>query len=354
VDLQNKKIWITTGGGIGDTIMFTSALRRIKEKYPSCHLTFMTRWPNHTLLRGIPYLDEVTYIRRGTPLGRWRVLPSFLGLSDFRRQDAVVFTDWQPQLLIAAKLSRIPLRAGYPRENHPLSKHLTKSISPHVMQSSAYAAETNARVFSDALGVNLDGDMSRPDVGSPTEEEHRHVSELLEQIGLKKNASFFLLSPFAGFTERNWPLEEARIFVKHAEKYFERPVVVIAPPEKEKEARELSKYNLAGQTGIVELVDIIARADLLVTPDSGPMHIAGALGTPVVPLFSKDLPSRWAPRYHCQPVYLELPCSPCSDDTARHCSLGVKCMNDIHADMVLTAAELLLQRERPNAVPPES
>jgi len=249
VDLQNKKIWITTGGGIGDTIMFTSALRRIKEKYPSCHLTFMTRWPNHTLLRGIPYLDEVTYIRRGTPLGRWRVLPSFLGLSDFRRQDAVVFTDWQPQLLIAAKLSRIPLRAGYPRENHPLSKHLTKSISPHVMQSSAYAAETNARVFSDALGVNLDGDMSRPDVGSPTEEEHRHVSELLEQIGLKKNASFFLLSPFAGFTERNWPLEEARIFVKHAEKYFERPVVVIAPPEKEKEARELSSLKREAKHG---------------------------------------------------------------------------------------------------------
>lgn len=56
-----QKIWITTGGGIGDTIMFTPALRRLKEKYPSCHITFMTRYPNHAVLRGLSYLDEVTY-----------------------------------------------------------------------------------------------------------------------------------------------------------------------------------------------------------------------------------------------------------------------------------------------------
>lgn len=345
MDLQNKKIWITTGGGIGDTIMFTPALRRIKEKYPSCHLAFMTRWPNHTLLRGIPYLDEVTYIRRGTPLGRWRVLPSFLGLSDFRRQDAVVFTDWQPQLLMAAKLSRIPLRAGYPRENHPLSKHLTKHIQPHVFQSTDYAAETNANVFSDALGVMLDGDMTRLDIGRPTEVEHAYVSQLLEKIGLKKDTPFFLLSPFASLRERNWSLNEAGIFAKQAEKRYGCPIIVIGAPENEKEAKTISRYSLIGQTTVGELIDIIDRAALLVTPDSGPMHIAGALGTPVVPLFSKDLPSRWAPRYHCHPIYLDMDCSPCDDDTARHCQHNVKCMREIDADIVLNACDQLLQTD---------
>ena len=340
MDLQNKKVWITTGGGIGDTIMFTPALRRLKEIYPSCHLTFMTRWPNHAVLRGLPYLDEVTYIRRGTLLGRWRVLPSFL-----RGQDAVVFTDWQPQLLLFAKLAGLPLRAGYPRKNHTLSKYLTKAIRPHVFQSTDYAAETNAKVFSDALGITLDGDMTRPDIGSPTEEEHHYTSQLLEQIGLKKDEPFFLLSPFASLAQRNWPLNEARDFVKRAEKIFGCPIVVIGSSENEKEAKELSRFNLIGQTTVGELIDIISRAVLLVTPDSGPMHIAGALGTPVVPLFSKDLPSRWAPKYHCHPIYLDMDCSPCDDDMARNCPFSVKCMSGIRTDMVLDAAERLLQVE---------
>lgn len=338
MDLRNKKLWITTGGGIGDTIMFTPALRRLKEKYPSCHITFMTRWPNHTILRGLSYLNEITYIRRGVLGGRWRVLPSFL-----RGQDAVVFTDWQPQLMIASALFRVPLRAGYPRENHPLSKCLTKQIHPHVFQSTDYAAETNAKVFSDALGITLDGDMTRPDIGRPTEAECGHVSQLLEQIGLKKGEPFFLLSPFASLTERNWPLDEAARFVKDAEKKWGCPIIVIGPPEKEKEAKEISHFNLIGQTGIGELIDIIARASLLITPDSGPMHIAGALDTPVVPLFSKDLPSRWAPKHRCRPIYLNMDCSPCSDDTARHCLYHVKCMREIHSDMVLKACEELLQ-----------
>ena len=345
MDLQNKKLWITTGGGIGDTIMFTPALRRLKEKYPSCHITFMTRWPNHAVLRGLPYLDEITYIRRGTLLGRWRVLPSFLGFPNFRGQDAVVFTDWQPQLLMAAKLSGIPLRAGYPRKNHPLSKYLTKQIRPHVFQSTDYAAETNARVFSDALGITLDGDMTRPDVGAPTEAEHIRVSQLLEQIGLKKGMPFFLLSPFASLAERGWPLKEAAHFVKLAETRFSCPTVVIGPPEKEEAAKEISRFNLIGQTSVGELIDIIARASLLVTPDSGPMHIAGALGTPVIPLFSKDLPSRWAPKYSCHPIYLNMECSPCDDDTARHCRHNVKCMREIHADIVLSACDRLLRTD---------
>jgi ADP-heptose:LPS heptosyltransferase len=93
-------------------------------------------------------------------------------------------------------------------------------------------------------------------------------------------------------------------------------------------------------------VELVCRARLLVTPDSGPMHVAGAVGTDCVALFSKDLPSRWAPRHHCVPIYLGEPCSPCTDETARQCPT-VRCMRAITADMVLERCEAMLRGKHP-------
>ena len=93
----------------------------------------------------------------------------------------------------------------------------------------------------------------------------------------------------------------------------------------------------------MQLIELVRRAKCLVTPDSGPMHIAGAVGTPVAALFSKDLPSRWAPRQNCVPITLQMDCAPCDDETARHCPT-VKCMRGITAEMVCEAAVKILQK----------
>lgn len=163
MNLNGKRILMTTGGGLGDMICFTPALRRMKELYPDVRITFMTKRGNHEVMQGLPYLEKVIYIIRGKAFGRYRVLP------DFWHQDAVVFTDWQPQLLLFSKLFRIPVRAGIPRPGHTLDGFLTKHLKTNVMKSRNYAAETNARLFSEALGIELDGPMDRLDVAMPSE-----------------------------------------------------------------------------------------------------------------------------------------------------------------------------------------
>ena len=328
MDLNGKRVLITTGGGLGDMICFTPALRRMKELYPEMRLTFMTKYGNHEILQGLLYIDKVIYIIRGTLFGRYRVLP------DFWNQDAVVFTDWQPQLLFFSKLFGIPVRAGTPRPGHQLDGFLTYHLETNVMKSRAYAAETNARLFSEALGIDVDGPMDRIDIARPSEDDVHATAAMLQNIGIEEGQPFLLLSPFASLEQRNWPAAAVRAFVQKTEEQLGIPVVISAPKDKAKEADSFSKYNLAGQTKTMQLAELIRRARILVTPDSGPMHVAGAVGTDCVALFSKDLPCRWAPRHHCKPVYLEEPCSPCNDETARACPT-VKCMRGITADMVL-------------------
>lgn len=92
----------------------------------------------------------------------------------------------------------------------------------------------------------------------------------------------------------------------------------------------------------MQMIQLIRKAMLLISVDSGPMHIAGAVETPCVALFSKDLPSRWAPRKNCIPIYLDYECSPCDDETARNCLHNIRCMRDITAEMVMKNVEKLL------------
>lgn len=333
MDLNNKRLLITCGGGLGDMIVYTPALRRLKEKYPQCRLTFMTKYGNHEVLEGLTYIDKVIYIRRGKFLGRYRVLP------DFYRQDIVIFTDWQPQLLLFSKLFGIPIRAGVPRLGHKLNTYLTKHLQTNVFKTTQYAGRTDADLLQEALDITLDGDMTHLDISMPDQKTSDEVDKILEEINV--NGDYLLLSPFTGLEERNWPVDTARIFVQKVEQEYSLPVIVIGQANKRMEANRISKYNLSGRTNTMQMLEFIRRAKCLITPDSGPMHVAGALGTQCIAMFSKDLPSRWAPKENCVSVYLEMPCSPCSDETARKCT-DVRCMRKISAQQIMKELKHIL------------
>ena len=329
---NNKKIFMTTGGGVGDLIMFTPALRRIKELYPTCQITVMTIDKTVDVINRIPYIDKVVCIKRGRFLGRYRVLPDLFG------QDAVIFTDWQPHILPFSWLFRIKIRSGKPREGHFLTNCLTHKLVNDVFLSTRYAAETNAKIFSESLGIKLDGDMTHCDVSMPSTKTCQEVDELMHSINLPARAPFILLTPFTSFAPRNWPIKEACKFIDLVFQKYDIPVIVTGQFKDGQERLPNFQHSLFNKTSIPQLIELIRRAKCVITPDSGPMHIAGAVGTYVIPLFSKDLPSRWAPKRRCAPIYLNYPCSPCSDEVARNCKT-VKCMRNITAKMVFAQLE---------------
>lgn len=329
---NGKSLYISSCGGVGDLIMFTPALRKIKETYPEVKITFLTAKHNKDIIVGLPFLDQVIWIERKKKFGRWTALKKLW------KQDLVIFTDWQPQLMVAAWLLRVPTRCGIPKSGHFLNRLLTRVLQGHVLKSTAYAAQTNALIFEEALGSKLSGTLGEPEVAVPSLEDRSYVDKLLVEAGMTPETKFICLTPFAGLEERNWPLETARDWLKRAERKYGMPVIILGPEHKQQEAVALGGINLTGKTTLLQLVEIIRRAVLHVGPDSGPMHIAGAVGTPTVALFSKDLPSRWAPRKKCESLTLALTCSPCSDAVARSCE-SLRCMRGLTADMVEAAVE---------------
>ena len=96
--------------------------------------------------------------------------------------------------------------------------------------------------------------------------------------------------------------------------------------------------NAAGKTTLKELACLLKHAKLMITTDSGPMHIAAAMGTPVVALFGPTAPWRTGPYTdNALTVSAHLPCSPCFK---RRCDRGNTCMQGISVAAVLAAVDI--------------
>ena len=327
MDWNGKRILVSNCYGLGDLITCTPALRRLKELYPACRVTLLANSSHLDAVRGLPYIDQTVGLSRGSFLGRWRLLPVL------RQQDAVAFTDWQPQLLFLSYLLRIPLRGGVAREGRSACRYLTRRVEDRQYVFTEYAGERRARELSEALGVTISGDMTQCDVALPGRETQAAVDVLLAGVGLSPAEPFLLLAPFAANAVRHWPQETARRFVEQAEREFGLPVVIIGAAADREAAAAMSRYNLAGQTTLPQMVECMRRARLVVATDSGPMHVAGALGKKTVALFSTNLPSRWAPRRNCRVVTLQFPCVPCGDQADLCGTAG--CIKGISAELVL-------------------
>ena len=101
--------------------------------------------------------------------------------------------------------------------------------------------------------------------------------------------------------------------------------------------------NLTGRTNLAQVVDVLTVADCVVSNDSGLMHIAAAVGSPLVAIFGSTDPRHTPPLSpSCEIVYLELACSPCFE---RQCPLGhLNCLKQLAPDRILAAIDQLLDR----------
>jgi len=106
--------------------------------------------------------------------------------------------------------------------------------------------------------------------------------------------------------------------------------------------------NLAGQTSLAETAGVIARSELLVSGDSGLLHIAVGLGVPTVSLFGPGRALKWAPRGENHFVLnRQLDCSPCTTfGTTPHCPYKARCMQEITVNEVAQAAIRLLNEKQ--------
>jgi 3-deoxy-D-manno-octulosonic-acid transferase/heptosyltransferase-1 len=356
---QVRRILIIKPSSIGDVVHALPFLSSLRQRYPDRHIAWLVEEAAAELLLGHPLLDRVIVSGRK----RWgrQLRPTFRGSAALREITALIAELRQGRydlvidlqgllksaLMVACTGARFRVGLAGAREGSkralthevPLPPGPLHAVDRYLEAARFLGAEPLSKAFVFP---------SRPDDGARAE-------ALLAEAEVRPNAVVVALNPQARWSTKLWGEERfARLGEVLAQRHGARILLIGASSDLPLARRLASRMNptpfvAAGRTDLTLLIALLRRIDLLVTVDSGPMHMAAALRTPLVALFGPTDPRLVGPYGGDLPagqaggvvLRVSLPCSPCSK---RWCWIEDDrlCMRSISVDAVAEAASALL------------
>jgi len=351
-DADSVNILIVKTSAIGDVIHTLPALNALRRKYPEARIDWLVEEAAADLVIGHKAIDTVLVSRRKTwvrDLKQGRVGAAWQGFADFvkelRAREYDLLIDFQGLLKsgIFVGLARAKRKVGFGKGmEHAECSYLflNEPIPPVNMDQHAAIREL---LLLKAIGV----ESAEVVFALPFGEEHREkIGQLLEAEGVDPTKPLVAINPMTTWETKHWHNER---FARVADQLLDRGMAVVfsggpqdVPGIEEIRAVMTGKAaSLAGKTTLKELAALYERVNVLITTDTGPMHLAAAAGAPVVALFGPTAPWRTGPFGSIHRILrAEIACSPC---LKRHCDRDHACMGQITVDQVVQAALAVLK-----------
>lgn len=332
-----RRILVIRPGGIGDAVLLVPTLLDIKAALPGARVTVLAEKRNGAVFAMSPAVDEVLCYDR--PREFLTVLSS--------TYDAVIDTEqWHRFSAVVARLLRAPASVGFAtNEREKLFAH-TVAYSHDTYEVESF------RALLVPLGLVPRRGMPPPFLVVPPHAETR--AALL--LGRLTTNPFVAIFPGASIAERRWGAPNFHRLVQELQAR-NIPVVVIGGREDVAEGEEIARDGLcpqfAGKTSLSVTAAIIARSAVLVSGDSGILHMGVALGRATVSLFGPGIARKWSPQGADHRVISKgYDCSPCTRyGYTPQCRYGTKCIQDITVAEVLAAVTTLWPRRKTTGKP---
>ena len=310
-------------GGIGDAVLLIPAINVLKDKLPDIQITILAEKRNASAFKLCPYVDKVLHYDK----------PKELVKALRGNYDVVIDTEqWHRLSAVVARLTGSPVSIGYATNER--KKMFTHPVS---YSHGDYEADGFLNLLS-PLGISETGDLMTPFLVVP-EASRIKAGTLLESLDCR---SFVTIFPGASIPERRWGTDK---FAAVAQRLSEEGIAVVVVGGKgeqtdgDKIINGRCRLNLAGKTSLMETAAIIEKSSVLLSGDSGVLHIGVGLDRPTVSLFGPGIAKKWAPKGEMHVVINKnLPCSPCTRfGYTPKCPINAKCLSDITVDEVLNA-----------------
>ena len=332
---------------IGDAVMATPAVRALREHFHGAHLIGVVRPYIAAVLEGSPWLDELVFLdTKGRWSQRW---PAVAAQLRRRAIDLAVLFPNSFRSALVAWAGQCRRRAGYVRIDR--SWLLTESLEP-VCDAGGRRRPSPAILAYNRLAeaVGCPTPSCRMELFTTSRDEAA-ANTVWQRAGLDSHREVVCLNPGAAFgSAKYWPAEYFAVLARQLADRRSSGVLVLCGPAESKLAHSI--VTQARHPAVHSLVDYalsiglskacVRRADLLITTDSGPRHIAAAFDRPVVTLFGPTHIA-WTETYHPKAIHLQkvVDCGPCQ---RRVCPLDHRCMKLLTPDEVFSAAAELLAR----------
>ena len=342
-----KRILIILTGAIGDVVRALPLLGRIRRGLPDAHIAWAIEPKSAAVLEQHPWLNEtILYNRNNAP---WSFLPFLKRVRD-GRFDLTIDLQRHLKSGIISLISGAQDRIGFSAENTKELNHLfsTRHIES---QPEMRLKLMQYQAFGDALGLpatpiefglspsRLERDLARAILRSAPAPRLGVIlgSSWPSRIYFPKS----IAAVIRGVSDRSQVNGDGPALF---------PVLLGGPDETAlaaevtRELGSIGALNLAGKTSLRDLFAIFSECEAAFGPDSGPMHIAAAVGCPVVSLWGATSPQRSAPwGFDDLTITGDIACHPCY---LRKCPVGRECMHRIEPEMVIEALRRAQKRAR--------
>jgi lipopolysaccharide heptosyltransferase II len=295
-----QNILVVRTDRIGDVILTTPAIKALRRSYPASRISVLVSSATAELIKGNPYVDEVLVDDRQ---GHHKGIFGFLRLVReirVKEFDLAVIYHTKKRYNLACFAAGIPFRLGYKNEKFGFLLTLPlKDIRP---LGQKHEAEYCMDVLK-AVGI----EDSELDIFVPSHKEAEDWAiHWTRDNGLKAN-DFIVIHPGASDPAKCWPITHFALLMDRLIESCGMKIVLIGAAQAvplaadilQKTRRSSEVLDLTGKTSVAQMVSLLRRARLLISNDSGPVHVAAGVGTSVISLFLRNQPGvnaeRWKP-----------------------------------------------------------
>lgn len=347
---EAKNVLCVRLDGIGDVLMTTPAIRALRQARPDRRVTLLTSSAGARIASLIREIDEVIvydapWLKATHPRRNSRPELEMAERLEAQGFDAaVIFTVYSQSPLPSAflcYLANIPLRLAHCRENpYQLLTHWVAEVEPErfqrheVRRQLDLVASIGCRTEDERLGLHVPA------------HARACTHRLLRRLGIGADSPWVLIHPGATAASRRYPPESyAEVARRLVNEYGLS--VVFSGDESERglvdgirRAMGVNSYTMAGELDIAQFTALVELAPLLISNNTGPVHIAAAVGTPVVDLYALTNPQHQPWQVPNRVLYHDVPCRYCYKSV---CPEGHhNCLRLVSPDMVVQAAMELL------------
>jgi len=278
---ENAKIVIVRLSALGDVCHAMSVVTAIQRRYPKAEITWITGKLEADLVSMMP----------GVKIVRYQKTSGLKGMLDIRRQlshekfDVLLHMQWSSRASLLTRMLKANVRVGFAKSHSREKQHwFVNTLAP----------EPRGRHVLDTL-------MSMAEAIDVTPEPPCWQLSVPKRQ-TKLPSSYVIINPCGSKVSKNWTLEGYRKLIDYLISQNENVVLTGGPTQVEIEfvnaiAKGYQVDNLVGKTSIAELTSVIQDAKLVISPDTGPAHIATVVGTPMVGLYALSNPERTGPYY---------------------------------------------------------
>jgi len=342
------KLLVIKASALGDVVHALPVLPYLKSVDPEMDIDWLVEEPIAPLLEGHPGLRKVLQIRtrewrKNLVGGCLRMLAAGISLRR-ERYDLVLDLQGNSKSGFFTRMTGAPKRYGFDADSvREWANCLSTNCKVAVPEEGGHVTDRLLVVARQALP----GGSAPPSAGSlPIDPEaRRRVLDRLAAFGLG-DGKLVILHCGTTWKSKRWPLENwLEVTRDFARNEGIRPVLTWGSRDELTAAEQLSKNTTAivwPGCSLPELAALLARADMVIGPDTGPIHIAAAVGSPTVSLYRATDAARNGPRGggHIR-LQAPLDCSPCRK---KECGRDSECAHSISVAAVLTAARKLLAK----------